>query len=48
MISSLLYEEALAFPIELVCIEFGYLIASIAFEVSIAIEYCHSYIQLNF
>jgi uncharacterized RDD family membrane protein YckC len=32
MISSLLYEEALSFPIELVCVEFVYLIASIAFE----------------
>ena len=33
MVSSLLYEEALSFPIELVCLEFGYLVASIAFEV---------------
>lgn len=35
MISSLLYEEALSFPIELVCVEFAYLIASIAFEVNL-------------
>ena len=33
MVSSLLYEETLSFPIELICVEFGYLIASIAFEV---------------
>jgi len=32
MISSLLYEEALSFPIELICVELGYLVASIAFE----------------
>jgi hypothetical protein len=38
MISSLLYEEALSFPIELVCVEFVYLIASIAFEVKIFIS----------
>jgi len=32
MISSLLYEETLSFPVELICVELGYLIASIAFE----------------
>ncbi len=39
MVSSLLYEEALSFPIELVCVELGYLIISIAFEVNIFIDY---------
>lgn len=34
MISSILYEETFSFPIELICIELGYLMASIAFEVS--------------
>lgn len=33
MISSILYDETFSFPIELICIELGYLIASIAFEV---------------
>jgi len=33
MVSSLLYEETLSFPLELICVEFGYLIACIAFEV---------------
>ncbi|CAF2446860.1 unnamed protein product [Rotaria sp. Silwood2] len=32
MISNLLYDETFSFPIELICIELGYLIASIAFE----------------
>jgi len=32
MISNFLYDETFSFPIELICIEFGYLIASIAFE----------------
>jgi len=32
MISNLLYDETFSFPIELMCVEFGYLIASIAFE----------------
>ncbi|UJR08663.1 hypothetical protein I4U23_012921 [Adineta vaga] len=32
MLSSLLYEDTLSFPLELICIEFGYLIACIAFE----------------
>ncbi|CAF0802276.1 unnamed protein product [Rotaria sordida] len=32
MISNLLYDETFSFPMELICIEFGYLITSIAFE----------------
>ena len=39
MISSLLYEETLSFPIELICIEIGYLLISIAFEVDSSIKY---------
>ncbi len=41
MISSLLYEEALSFPMELICVEVGYLIASIAFEVKFIISYLY-------
>jgi len=33
MISNLLYEESFSFPIELLCIELIYLVASIGFEV---------------
>jgi len=33
IISNLLYDETFAFPIELICVEFGYVIASITFEV---------------
>lgn len=33
MISSMLYDESFSFPLELLCIELGYLIASVAFEV---------------
>ncbi|CAF1055657.1 unnamed protein product [Adineta ricciae] len=32
MLSSLLYEDTLSFPLELILVEFGYLIACIAFE----------------
>ncbi|CAF3991353.1 unnamed protein product [Rotaria sordida] len=32
MISSLIYDETLSFPIELICVELAYLIGSIAFE----------------
>jgi uncharacterized RDD family membrane protein YckC len=32
MISNFLYDETFSFPIELICIEFAYLLASIAFE----------------
>jgi len=32
MISSILYDESFTFPIELICIELGYLVASVAFE----------------
>ena len=34
MISNFLYDETFSFPIELIIVELGYLIASIAFEVS--------------
>jgi hypothetical protein len=37
MVSSLLYEESLSFPIEVVSIEVGYLITSICFEVNLLI-----------
>ena len=33
MISSILYDETLSFPMELLCVELVYLLASIAFEV---------------
>jgi hypothetical protein len=33
MISTFLYDETFLFPIELICVELGYLLASIAFEV---------------
>ena len=33
IISNLLYEETFSFPIELICVEFGYVLASITFEV---------------
>ena len=33
MISNFLYDETFAFPIELICVELAYLMASIAFEV---------------
>jgi hypothetical protein len=37
IISNLLYDETFAFPIELICVEFGYVIASITFEVRLTL-----------
>lgn len=34
MLSSFLHEDTLSFPMELICVELGYLIASVSFEVT--------------
>ncbi len=39
MVSNFLYDETFAFPMELLGVELAYLIASIAFEVFIALYY---------
>jgi hypothetical protein len=47
MVSSLLYEDTLSFPIELVSVEVAYLIASIVFEVNFPYLFIYFLINLN-